>query len=46
MLFRYGQSMWNQKNCSTGWTDVALSAEDWGRRAGLLLRANKRGRRG
>jgi len=40
VLLRHGESIWNQKNLFTGWTDVDLS--DYGRaeshRAGQLLR--------
>jgi len=40
VLLRHGQSVWNQENRFTGWTDVDLSAEGMQQagRAGQLLR--------
>ena len=40
VLLRHGESDWNDKNLSTGWVDVDLTAkgEEQARAAGLLLR--------
>lgn len=40
VLIRHGESVWNQENRFTGWTDVDLSAKgrDEARSAGRLLR--------
>lgn len=40
VLIRHGESVWNQENRFTGWTDVDLSAEGYeqARRAGQLLK--------
>jgi 2,3-bisphosphoglycerate-dependent phosphoglycerate mutase len=42
VLLRHGESVWNQENRFTGWTDVDLSAKgvDEARRAGRLLKEN------
>jgi len=42
VLIRHGESVWNQENRFTGWTDVDLSAEGYeqAKRAGQLLRKN------
>lgn len=41
ILLRHGQSLWNQENRFTGWTDVELSEQgrEEARRAGELLRS-------
>ena len=40
VLLRHGESVWNQENRFTGWTDVGLSEKgvDEGRAAAKLLR--------
>jgi 2,3-bisphosphoglycerate-dependent phosphoglycerate mutase len=40
VLIRHGESIWNQENRFTGWTDVDLSAEGYeqAKRAGKLLK--------
>jgi 2,3-bisphosphoglycerate-dependent phosphoglycerate mutase len=40
VLMRHGESVWNQENRFTGWTDVDLSAEGYeqAKRAGQLLK--------
>ena len=40
VLIRHGESVWNQENRFTGWTDVDLSAEgmEQAKRAGQLLK--------
>src|SRR5436190_10961576 len=40
VLLRHGESIWNQENRFTGWTDVGLSEKgvDEGRAAAKLLR--------
>jgi 2,3-bisphosphoglycerate-dependent phosphoglycerate mutase len=40
VLIRHGESVWNQQNRFTGWTDVDLSAEGYeqAKRAGQLLK--------
>jgi 2,3-bisphosphoglycerate-dependent phosphoglycerate mutase len=40
VLMRHGESVWNQENRFTGWTDVDLSAEGYeqAKRAGKLLK--------
>ena len=42
VLVRHGQSVYNQKNIFTGWTDVDLSQKgrDEAKKAGLLLKKN------
>lgn len=42
VLFRHGESIWNQENRFTGWTDVDLTAKgvEEARAAGRLLRQN------
>jgi len=42
VLVRHGQSVYNQKNIFTGWTDVDLSEQgrDEAKKAGLLLKKN------
>lgn len=42
VLLRHGESIWNQENRFTGWTDVDLTARgiDEARAAGQLLRSN------
>jgi len=42
VLVRHGQSIYNQKNIFTGWTDVDLSKQgrDEAKKAGLLLKKN------
>ena len=42
VLVRHGQSIYNQKNIFTGWTDVDLSEQgrDEAKKAGLLLKKN------
>ncbi|HEX8348960.1 MAG TPA: 2,3-diphosphoglycerate-dependent phosphoglycerate mutase [Hymenobacter sp.] len=42
VLLRHGQSVWNQENRFTGWTDVDLSADgvEQARHAGQLLKRN------
>jgi len=42
VLLRHGQSVWNQENRFTGWTDVDLTAEGVGQatHAGQVLREN------
>lgn len=42
VLFRHGESIWNQENRFTGWTDVDLTAKgvEEGRAAGRLLKQN------
>jgi len=42
VLVRHGQSIYNQKNIFTGWTDVDLSEQgrDEAKQAGLLLKRN------
>ncbi len=42
ILLRHGQSVWNEENRFTGWTDVDLTARgrDEAKRAGLLLKEN------
>ena len=42
ILVRHGQSVYNQKNIFTGWTDVDLSQQgiDEAKKAGLLLKKN------
>ncbi len=42
VLVRHGQSIYNQKNIFTGWTDVDLSQQgiDEAKKAGLLLKKN------
>ena len=40
VLIRHGESMWNQQNKFTGWTDVELSENGLieARKAGIVLR--------
>ena len=40
VLIRHGQSLWNQKNLFTGWTDIDLSEKgiEEAKQAGLLLK--------
>lgn len=42
VLLRHGESLWNQQNLFTGWTDVDLSdrGRDEAQKAGYLLRAH------
>ncbi|MBC7946156.1 MAG: 2,3-diphosphoglycerate-dependent phosphoglycerate mutase [Burkholderiales bacterium] len=42
ILLRHGQSVWNEENRFTGWTDVDLTAmgRNEAKRAGLLLKEN------
>ncbi len=42
VLLRHGQSIWNQQNIFTGWTDVVLSDNGrlWAHRAGRILHEN------
>src|SRR5437016_2205446 len=42
VLLRHGESVWNQENRFTGWTDVDLSAKgvEEAKRAGRLLKEN------
>lgn len=42
VLIRHGESVWNQENRFTGWTDVDLSAKGYeqAKRAGQLLKKN------
>ena len=42
VLLRHGESLWNQENKFTGWTDVNLSQKgvDEAKKAGLLLKNN------
>ena len=42
ILLRHGQSVWNEENRFTGWTDVDLTAKgrEEAKRAGLLLKEN------
>ena len=41
VLLRHGQSVWNQENLFTGWTDVDLTQQgvDEARQAGVRLAA-------
>ena len=41
VLIRHGESIWNQENRFTGWTDVALSAKgiEEAHQAGRLLKS-------
>jgi 2,3-bisphosphoglycerate-dependent phosphoglycerate mutase len=43
VLLRHGESIWNQENRFTGWTDVPLTEKgvQEAREAGRLLRAER-----